>query len=265
MAITVGVAQFGATTDKAANRASVAKLVEQAVASGAELVVLPENSMYSNPDHTADTSAERESLDGEFATLLQQLATQYGVAIVAGLTEINEADHRGLNTVLAVGKDGGRLGVYRKVHLYDAFGYKESDRVQPAEFAPLTFEIGGLTFGVMTCYDLRFPEMARALVDAGANALIVPAAWVAGPLKEDHWTTLLRARALENTVHVIAAGQSGPHCTGLSMVIDPMGIVQANAGEVEGVASARIDSERVEAVRAKNPSLSNRRFTVATK
>ncbi len=265
MGITVGVAQFGATTDKAGNRASVAKLVEQAAAAGAEFIVLPENSMYSNSDHTADTAGERETLDGEFATLIQQLATQYGVTIVAGMTEVNEGNDKGLNTVIAVGKDGQRLGIYRKVHLYDAFGYRESDRVQAADFAPLTFDVGGLTFGVMTCYDLRFPEMARALVDAGVNALIVPAAWATGPRKEDHWTTLLRARAIENTVHVIAAGQCGPDCTALSMVVDPMGIIVGNAGEVEGVATARIDSERVESVRAKNPSLENRRFAVAPK
>jgi predicted amidohydrolase len=263
--ITVGVAQFGATTDRAANRENVAKLVEHAASGGAELVVLPENSMYSHPDSAADISSEREDLDGEFGTLISKLAAQHRVTVVAGMTEINEANGKGLNTVLAVGNDGSRIGVYRKVHLYDAFGYKESDRVQAADFEPLTFEMAGLTFGVMTCYDLRFPEIARALVDAGANTIVVPAAWAVGPGKEDHWTTLLRARAIENTVHVIAAGQTAPHCTGLSMVIDPMGIVVANAGEVEGVASAHIDSERVNAVRAKNPSLANRRFSVSPK
>jgi len=263
--ITVSVAQFGATTDRAANRENVAKLVEHAASGGAELIVLPENSMYSHPDPAADISSEREDLDGEFGTHISKLAAQHRVTVVAGMTEINEANDKGLNTVLAVGNDGSRIGVYRKVHLYDAFGYKESDRFQAADFEPLTFELAGLTFGVMTCYDLRFPEIARALVDAGANTIVVPAAWAVGPGKEDHWTTLLRARAIENTVHVIAAGQTAPHCTGLSMVIDPMGIVVANAGEVEGVASAYIDSERVNAVRAKNPSLANRRFSVSPK
>lgn len=265
MGLTVAVAQFGATTDKAANRESVTKLVEDAVGTGADLVVLPENAMYSNPDPTADTSAERETTSGEFATLVGELAKRHGVTIVAGMTAINEANPKGINTLLIVGPDGAQIDKYEKVHLYDAFGYRESDRVEAASFRPVTFELGGLTFGAMTCYDLRFPEMARALVDAGADALILPAAWAVGPGKEDHWTTLLRARAIENTVYVVAAGQSGPHCTGLSMVIDPMGVVVANAGEVAGTATTRIDPERVEAVRAKNPSLANRRFTVAPK
>ncbi|MFC6706789.1 carbon-nitrogen hydrolase family protein [Flexivirga alba] len=265
MGLTVAVAQFGATTDKAANRESVAKLIEQAAGTGAELVVLPENAMYSNPDPTADTSSEREPTTGDFGTLIGHLAKQHGVTIVAGMTAINDANDKGINTLLIVGPDGAQIDKYEKVHLYDAFGYRESDRVEAAAFRPVTFELGGFTFGAMTCYDLRFPEMARALVDADADVLLLPAAWVAGPSKEDHWTTLLRARAIENTVYVVAAGQSGPHCTGLSMVIDPMGVVVANAGEVAGTATTHIDPERVQTVRAKNPSLSNRRFTVASK
>ncbi|WP_181786243.1 carbon-nitrogen hydrolase family protein [Streptomyces phytophilus] len=256
------VAQFAATTDKAANLEAAAGLVATAAARGSDLVVLPENSMYADPDPRAETASKAEAVDGPFATAIGALAKEHGVAIVAGMTEA-AAGGKPSNTVLAVDSTGEQFGVYRKVHLYDAFGYRESDRVQAQPAKALTFRLGGLTVGVMTCYDLRFPEMARFLVDAGAEAVVVPAAWVAGPVKEDHWTTLLRARAIENTVYVLGCGQTGPVSCGQSAIIDPMGQIAASAGETPGVASAVLDAARVAEVRAKNPSLANRRFSVA--
>lgn len=257
------VAQFAATTDKAANLEAAAGLVATAAARGSDLVVLPENSMYADPDPQAETASKAEAVDGPFATAIGALAKEHGVAIIAGMTEAAAGGGKPSNTVLAVDGTGEQFGVYRKVHLYDAFGYRESDRVQAQPAKALTFRLGGLTVGVMTCYDLRFPEMARFLVDAGAEALVVPAAWVAGPVKEDHWTTLLRARAIENTVYVLGCGQTGPVSCGQSAIIDPMGQIAASAGETPGVASAVLDAARVAEVRAKNPSLANRRFSVA--
>ena len=112
----------------------------------------------------------------------------------------------------------------------------------------------------MTCYDLRFPEFARLLVDAGADTLAVPAAWVRGSLKEDHWVTLLRARAIENTVYVVGAAQNGSTYCGNSVVIDPMGVRVASLGEESGVAHCELRRDRLEAVRRRNPSLANRRL-----
>lgn len=263
MSIKVGVAQFGATTDKEHNLEVARQLIEQAADDGVNLVVLPENSMYSNPDGSADIGGEIETLDGPFVSGIRDVAKRRGIAVVAGMTEQLSHSVKASNTVIATDSAGELLGVYRKVHLYDAFGYKESDRIQSAPFIPLTFDLGGVTFGVMTCYDLRFPEMARLLVDAGANALILPAAWAVGPAKEDHWSTLARARAIENTSYVIVAGQSGPHCTGQSMIIDPMGVVVVSAGEVEGFGAAALSAERIDQVRLKNPSLANRKFKIA--
>ncbi|WP_407560023.1 carbon-nitrogen hydrolase family protein [Streptomyces sp. 184] len=258
------VAQFAATTDKAANLGTAAGLVATAAARGSDLVVLPENAMYANPDPQAETAAAAEAVDGPFATAIAALAKEHGIAVVAGMTEAAPGGAgKPSNTVLAVDRTGEQFGVYRKVHLYDAFGYRESDRIQPQPAKALTFTLDGLTVGVMTCYDLRFPEMARFLVDAGAEAIAVPAAWVAGPAKEDHWTTLLRARAIENTVYVLGCGQTGPTWCGQSAIVDPMGQLAASAGEMPGVASAVLDTARVAEVRAKNPSLANRRFSVA--
>lgn len=257
------VAQFAATTDKAANLDAAAGLVAQAAARGSDLVVLPENAMYANPDPQAETAGQAEAIDGPFATAIGALAKEHGVAIVAGMTEVAAGAGKPSNTVLAVDRGGEQFGVYRKVHLYDAFGYRESDRIQPQPAKALTFTLDGLTVGVMTCYDLRFPEMARFLVDAGAEAIAVPAAWVTGPAKEDHWTTLLRARAIENTAYVLGCGQTGPTWCGQSAIVDPMGQIAASAGETPGVASAVLDAARVAEVRAKNPSLANRRFSVS--
>ena len=259
----VAVAQFAATTDKAANLVAISKHIEEAASLGAQLVVFPENAMYANGDPTADIRADTEALDGDFGTAIATLARQYGIAVVAGMTERpTTPEGRASNTVIAVGSTGERLGAYRKVHLYDAFGHRESDRVQPHSPEAVTFQLEGLTFGVMTCYDLRFPEMARFLVDAGADAIIVPAAWVVGPAKEDHWTTLVRARAIENTVYVLASGQTGPVSAGQSLIVDPMGTVVACAGECPKVVTAILTPDRVAEVRVKNPSLANRRFTV---
>jgi predicted amidohydrolase len=121
-------------------------------------------------------------------------------------------------------------------------------------------EVGGFTVGLMTCYDLRFPELARALVDRGAEALVVPAAWVAGARKVDHWRTLVRARAVENTVFVLAAGQPGPRYSGHSLVVDPLGDVLAEAGEDATVITATLDHETLATARRTNPSLANRRM-----
>src|SRR5690606_2695577 len=128
-----------------------------------------------------------EALDGEFVHTLTALAADYAVVIVAGLVE--KADGRRVHNAVVAVRGDGILAVYRKQHLYDAFGQTESDWVEPGELGEAaTFELGGLRFGLMTCYDLRFPEVARTLVDAGADVLVVPAEWVHGPLKEHHWT-----------------------------------------------------------------------------
>jgi predicted amidohydrolase len=259
----VTVAQFAATTDKAENLATATRLIADAATRGTSLVVLPENTMYSNPDPAADVRPAAEPVDGPFAQAIAQAAKNAGVAVIAGMTEAPTGDGRCTNAVLAVDEQGRTLGVYRKVHLYDAFGQRESDRIVPHAPSALVFDRDGLRFGVMTCYDLRFPEMARFLVDAGAEVLVVPAAWVAGPAKEDHWTTLTRARAIENTAYVLACGQTGPVSAGHSAIIDPMGQIVAGAGEAPGFVTAWIDRARLEAVRVMNPSLANRRFNVS--
>ena len=261
--VKIAVVQTASSHDKAANREKVAALVAEAVRDKPDLVVLPEAMMADFATEGGSVGDLAESLDGEFVSALRKVALEHGTAIVAGMFERSCDEARPYNTLLAVGADGNLLGAYRKIHLYDAFGYRESDQLTPGDVAPVVVGIAGRKLGLMTCYDLRFPELSRALVDAGAEVLVVPAAWVRGPLKEHHWTTLLTARAIENTCYVAAAAQNGKKYCGLSQVIDPQGVAVASVGEADGFVQAEISPDRLADTRTRNPSLKNRRFTVA--
>lgn len=256
----VSAIQFSATTDPAANLERIEALVQQAAADRPDLVVLPEGAMHDFGPTDLPLGPAAQPLDGPFVQAIGDLARRHRVALVAGMFETSGDPERPYNTLVALDADGALTASYRKVHLYDSFGYRESDRLSAGDVAAVTLQVGGLTLGLMTCYDLRFPEFGRLLVDAGAEAFVIPAAWVRGPLKEDHWMTLLRARAIENTVYVIAAGQTGKAYVGCSAVVDPLGVVIARLGDEEGVATAVIDRPRLDDVRARNPSLVNRRL-----
>lgn len=262
-AVAIAVAQFAPGEDTTANLESIRTLAAEAVARGARLVVFPEYSSYFADPVDARFLDHAEALDGAFTATLSAIADDLGVTIVAGLAE--RSDHAGhfFNTVVAVGPGTGILASYRKQHLYDAFGARESDVVRPGPLdAPQLFDVDGLVIGLQTCYDLRFPEVTRAIVDAGAEVILVPSEWVRGPLKEQHWRTLIAARAIENTVFVAAADHVGPIGVGSSIVVDPMGVTLADAGEQPAVAVAWLSRERLARVRAINPALSLRRYAV---
>ncbi|MCR6482389.1 carbon-nitrogen hydrolase family protein [Amycolatopsis sp. OK19-0408] len=257
----VALAQYAPGEDKAANLALITKLVADAAERGARVVLLPEYAMFTAPamDHRFVDSAE--DLDGEFVAGLLALAAERCVTVVGGMNERLDGSHIS-NTLVAAGP-GGVKALYRKIHLYDAFGFRESDVVRAGDITePETFEVDGVRFGLQTCYDLRFPEVTRRLADAGADVVLLPAEWVPGPLKEYHWSTLVRARAIENTLYVAAAGQSAPTGSGTSMLVDPMGVVVTSLGEQTGVAVGEVSPERIAEVRAKNPALELRRFSV---
>lgn len=255
------VVQMAASDDKAANLHRLTTLVRRAAGEGAELVVCPEAAMHDFGPPDAPLGPVAERLDGPFVTGLRESARELGVTVVAGMFETAD-EGRAYNTVVAVDATGELLGAYRKLHLFDALGWVESDRLAPGDGSLLTFDLGGLTFGVQTCYDVRFPELSRALVDRGVDALVVPAAWVAGPLKERQWRTLVGARAIESTAYAVTACQSPPRYVGCSQVVDPAGVAVATVATVEGVALAELSPERVAEVRSAVPSLQHRRFDV---
>lgn len=258
----IAVAQFAPGDDRAANLAEIERLAALAVARGARLVVFPEYSSYFTPTPDETWLDAAEPVGGAFTTALAALADRLGAHLVAGMIERLEGERRVANSVVAVAP-GEVVARYRKLHLYDAFGQRESEWVAPGEVAaPEVFEARGIRFGLQTCYDARFPEVTRRIVDAGADVVCMPAEWVRGPLKEAHWRVLTTARALENTVYVAAADHAPPVGAGNSMIVDPMGVEVATIGEVTDVAVAWISRERIEAVRRVNPALELRRFRV---
>lgn len=258
-AVSVAVAQFAPVSDTAANIGTITGLVEAAAARGAQVVVLPEYSSFFMDPFDRTLADHAEDIGGPFTAALVGLASRTGTHLVAGLLERANGG-RVRNAVIAVSGEGVHA-TYRKLHLYDAFGQRESDWVEPGRIAPPeTFTVGDIRFGIMTCYDLRFPEVGRLLADAGATAFLVPAEWVRGPLKEHHWQTLLQARAIENTVYVAAADHPPPLGVGLSGIIDPQGVVVAAVGTGTDVALAQLDPAALSRVRRINPALALRRF-----
>jgi predicted amidohydrolase len=234
----------------------VPDLVEKA--GPTDLVVLPEAFARDFGVQGSDLSAAAEPLDGPFVAELRRVASASGLAVVAGMFETSPEPARPFNTLVLA--DGDMLASYRKIHLYDSFGYVESERVHPGPVEPVVVQARGARLGLMTCYDLRFPELARLLAAGGAEVLVLPAAWVAGDRKLEHWRTLLRARAIENVCWVVAAAQPAPRYTGHSLVVAPTGDIVAEAGEGEELLSASLDLDAVAEARRGNPSLSNRRL-----
>ncbi|HYJ67971.1 MAG TPA: carbon-nitrogen hydrolase family protein [Nocardioidaceae bacterium] len=256
----VALIQLEASTDSERNRDAVRKRLDGLDGAGLDLVVLPEGSMhdFGPPDH--DLSAAAEPLDGPYVEMLTDQARHLGATVIGHIFERHESGGRPYNTTIVIGPDGAIRTAYRKVHLYDSFGYVESDRLSAGPIETVTVDVDGFRIGLLTCYDLRFPEFARLLVDRGADVFAVPTAWVSGQLKEDHWETLLRARAIENTVYALGAAQCGRAYAGRSMVVDPMGIVVAGAGESDADVVADLSADRISAARKRNPSLANRRI-----
>jgi predicted amidohydrolase len=259
----VAVAQFAPGDDPRANLAEIRRLAGVAVQRGASLVVFPEYSSFFPGDLGEAYLDAAEALDGAFVKALAGIAGELGVHLVAGMVEATEDGTRVSNTLVAVDPERGLVARYRKLHLYDAFGQRESEWIAPGAIEePETFEVGGIRVGLQTCYDIRFPEVTRRLVDAGVDLVLVPAEWVRGPLKEHHWRTLTTARALENTIFVAAADHAPPVGVGNSMIVDPMGVEVATIGEGTDVAVAWVSADRIAAVRRVNPALALRRFGV---
>ncbi|QIK84160.1 nitrilase-related carbon-nitrogen hydrolase [Sanguibacter sp. HDW7] len=262
----VGIAQVAAPRDAEAAARISTDAIEACADDGARLVVLPEYASGFDPRGVGPDDAQ--TLDGTFVTALRRAARSRGVDVLAGVTLEVEGQPQGgaraRNAVVHVRADGTLGDTYTKVHLFDAFGQRESDRFvagDPAA-APLVVDVDGLRLGVLTCFDLRFPESARRLVDAGAEAIVVPAAWAAGPGKIEQWTVLARARALENVAWLVAVGMAGRGVCGTSLVVDPVGTVVERLGLGPGHVVVDLDPARVTGARTRNPALDLRRYEV---
>jgi predicted amidohydrolase len=265
--VRVAVVQMTSTADLAANLESARGLVGEAAGLGAELVALPENFAYLRREGLPVPCAQ--SLEGEIVGCVRDLAKRHGVRILGGSFPERSQGERVFNTSVLISPEGEIEAVYRKIHLFDvdlrdSGGglYTESTYVQAgSEIVLADTPIGGI--GLSVCYDLRFPELYRALAARGARWIAVPAAF-APQTGKDHWEVLLRARAIENQAFVLAAAQCGRHhedraSYGRSMIVDPWGLVLAQAGDRPCVISADCDLEELERVRRSLPALRHRR------
>lgn len=253
----VAAAQFAGTEHWEENLETCIGYARRCIADGTDLLVLPEAADRTRKDG-ADDSHVPQPLTGPFISGLAAVTAGTDLTVVAGTVE-ETGEERPSNTLVAV--SGGRIAaVYRKIHLYDAFAHKESDRFLPGDGPLETFDVKGFSVGMMTCYDIRFPEVARALAVQGADIFALPTSWVAGPLKEMHWDIMTRARALENTCYLVTSSKTGPARIGMSSVVDPLGVIRAQLGHEEGMLSTVISMDQLDAVRAKLPVLQQRRL-----
>ena len=258
--------QLTATPDKAANLQVADLLVRRAAADGARLVVLPEK--WSVLGRGADLREGAEPLDGPAITWARDAARELGIDLVAGsVSERVAGDDKLRNTSLHIGPDGEIKATYRKMHMFDVevdgTVYRESEHEAPGDDVVLSTTADGVELGLTVCYDIRFPELYRILAVRGARVVTIPAAFTV-PTTRDHWEVLVRARAIEDQCFVIAANQVGTHVEGLasggrSMIVDPWGLVLAQAADAQTVITADLDLDAQAAIRTRLPSLANRR------
>ncbi len=262
----VALCQLPVSSDPSVNLARAQQAVADAARAGAQLAVFPEGAQAR---FGTDLRAAAEPTDGAFCRGLSEAARDHGIAVIAGVFEPGPG-RLVYNTAVVFDERGTLAAAYRKIHLFDALGQRESDQVAAGD-EPTVTELGGLRVGLLICYDIRFPEHARALVARGADLIVVPAGWAAGLFKEEHWVTLIRARAIENTVWVAAADQvpdpaepptHAPTGSGRSMLVDPMGTVRLDLGPRQGIAVGEVDTGVTAEVRAALPSLEHRREDV---
>jgi predicted amidohydrolase len=262
----VAAVQLNSSADLAANMAVADRLTRAAAADGASLIVLPEK--WTAMGSEEDLRAAAEPLDGAALSWARALARELSVDLIAGsILERVPGREKLANTSVHVDPSGEIEAVYRKLHMFDVEvggrSYCESALEEPGEEIVLSRSADGVELGMSICYDLRFPELYRILAVRGARVIVLPAAFTLATTRE-HWETLVRARAIENQAFVIAANQfgshpAGQHSGGRSMIVDPWGVVLAQAADGERQIVADLDLERQSEIRASLPALANRR------
>lgn len=261
--LALSIAQYDPRSTTHENLEAMAPVVASAAQAGSRLVVFPEYSQAFTGRQDEQWASQAEGVSGDFVEGLRGLSATYdGITIVAGMLLADPGERRPANASLAVDASGV-LAVAEKIHLYDAFGAEESRWIRPGTLdGPQVFSLERFTIGMMACYDLRFPEVSRRLVDAGADVILTPAQWVPGPRKAHHFETLVQARAIETQTFVVASGHPEPHGIGLSQVIDPRGEQMVRAGEKAQVLHAVLEIDLLRRVREENPMAAARRFGV---
>lgn len=264
----VAIVQMKSSTDKEENLRLSLEFVKDGAKRKARLICFPEFQMaFSSAKQSSKqlTNVAESAKNGNFVMKLCSAARSCKIDIVATIYE--KSDELSLlkrvyDTAVLINSKGNIISRYRKVHLYDALGFKESLKLMAGNSIEQPSETSTGTIGLMICYDIRFPEISRILAVQGAQILAAPSAWIQGVMKEEHWVTLLKARSIENGLYMVAPNQVGNIFSGRSMVIDPFGSVILDMGSREGMEVVDIDISRVQSVRKSLPLLKNRRSDV---
>jgi predicted amidohydrolase len=259
-----GVVQFKASTKKEENLKKIISYISKASSKNATLCAFPEFMMfYTNSSQTAKQLANlAETINGNFVTTIAKVAKENHIQVIGSFYEKSRKKNRVYDTCFVIDKSGKVISTYRKIHLYDALGFRESDKMTSGSkiTKPVKTSLGKI--GMMICYDLRFPEMARSLAVAGSEVLVVPSAWVKGNMKEEHWITINKTRAIENGCYVIAPDQVGNIYCGRSLVVDPYGKILLDMKKKQGIGFVNIDLNKVKQTRKILPLLQNRRTDI---
>ncbi len=257
----IALVQFKASLDKQKNLNTILKYIKQAANKNAVLCAFPEFMMFYTP--STQTPAQlanlSEKITGEFITTIANAAKENKIMVIGTFYEKGSKRNRVYDTSFIIDKNGKIKNTYRKIHLYDALGFKESDKMQPGKkiSLPTKTQIGKI--GMLICYDLRFPEMSRKLTLQGSEILVAPSAWVKGKSKEQHWIAINQTRAIENGCYVIAPDQIGNIYCGRSLVVDPFGTILLDMKKKQGMKIVDISLDLVSQTRKKLPLLKNRR------
>jgi deaminated glutathione amidase len=260
----IALAQITSSTEKAANLELAQQLISDAKNQGARMIAFPEFLMAFSPSSQSSEELAQlaETVNGPFTASLMEAARIHGIHVLATIYERCRLPNRVYDTALWIEPNGKIAAVYRKLHLYDALEFKESDKFAPGDelTPPIKTDVGHI--GMMICYDLRFPELSRLLALMDAEILVSPSGWVQGDMKVEHWQTMVRARALENGCYVIAPDQVGNIYIGHSIIVDPFGRVVVDMCERQGLEIVDFDLSMVGEVREKLPLLKNRRADI---
>ena len=260
----VAIVQFKASTNKETNLKKIINFIIKAAKHQAELIAFPEFMMfYTNSSQTAKELANlSETIQGNFVARIAEEAKNNKIQVVGTFYEKSKIKNRVYDTSFVIDKFGKIISTYRKIHLYDALGFKESKKMTSGSKIanPVQTSIGKI--GMMICYDLRFPELSRSLAASGSEILIAPSAWVQGLMKEEHWITINKSRAIENGCYVIAPDQVGNIYCGRSIVIDPYGKVLLDMKKKQGIGYVDIKLKKIKETREVLPLLKNRRTDI---
>ena len=255
-----------AETETKNNLKKILRYISQAAQRGAKLCAFPEFMMCYTPSSqsSADLASIAEKMDGEFVLSISEEAKRNSIQVIGTLYEKSPKPNRVYDTSFLIDKNGKVISTYRKIHLYDALGFKESTKLYAGSSIakPVKTSVGKM--GMMICYDLRFPEMSRMLASSGSEILVTPSAWVQGKMKEEHWLTINKTRAIENGCYLISPDQVGNIYCGRSLVVDPYGKILLDMKKKEGIGIVDISLDEIKQVRQKLPLLRNRRTDIYT-